>query len=79
MMRFLLNLNPPETPSKASWPRSDPIVGNILTTAMVWSQMAAVGAGAIMPKRTLVNISRMFGMLGFMGGTLLFVRSCDLK
>lgn len=49
------------------------IVGNILTTAMVWSQFAAGGAEAVLPQGTLVNVSQMFGMLGFMGGTLLFL------
>ncbi|MDF2646348.1 MAG: hypothetical protein K0Q73_2153 [Paenibacillus sp.] len=49
------------------------IVGNILTTAMLWSQFVAGGAEAVMPEGTLVNISRMFGMIGFMGGTLIFV------
>ena len=34
---------------------------------------AVVPAGAVMPEGTLVNVSRMFGMLGFIGGTLLFV------
>lgn len=49
------------------------IVGNILTTAMLWSQFAAGGADAVQPEGLLVNISRMFGMVGFMGGTLVFM------
>jgi hypothetical protein len=40
---------------------------------MLWSQFAAGGAEAVMPEGTLVNITRMFSMFGFMGGTLLFV------
>lgn len=47
------------------------IIGNIITTAMVWSQFAA-GAGAPMPEGTLVNISRIIMMLGMMGGSLVF-------
>ncbi|MDD9267739.1 hypothetical protein ACFPES_11950 [Paenibacillus sp. GCM10023248] len=49
------------------------IVGNILTTAMLWSQFAAGGANAVQPEGLLVNITRMFGMIGFMGGTLVFM------
>lgn len=48
------------------------IVGNILTTAMLWSQFAAGGAEAVLPEGLLVTISRIFGMVGFVGGTLLF-------
>ncbi|RAP74768.1 hypothetical protein [Paenibacillus montanisoli] len=47
------------------------IIGNIVTTAMVWSQFAA-GAGAPMPEGTLVNISRAIMMIGMMAGSLVF-------
>ncbi|MFK7693071.1 hypothetical protein [Paenibacillus sp. HJGM_3] len=47
------------------------IIGNIVTTAMVWTQFTA-GAGAPMPEGTLVDISRAIMMVGMMGGSLLF-------
>ncbi|WP_274361664.1 hypothetical protein [Paenibacillus thermotolerans] len=47
------------------------IIGNIMTTAMVWTQFAA-GAGAPMPEGVLVNISRLIMMIGMMGGSLVF-------
>lgn len=47
------------------------IIGNIVTTAMVWTQFT-LGAGAPMPEGTLVNISRAIMMVGLMGGSLLF-------
>jgi len=49
------------------------IIGNILTTAMLWSQFAAGGAGTVQPEGILVNITRVFGMIGFLGGTFVFM------
>ncbi|NOU66012.1 hypothetical protein GC096_18400 [Paenibacillus sp. LMG 31461] len=49
------------------------IIGNILTTAMLWSQFANGGANAFKPEGLLLNISQIFGTIGFLGGTLVFM------
>ncbi|OAS20683.1 hypothetical protein [Paenibacillus oryzisoli] len=49
------------------------IIGNILTTSMLWSQFATGGAVADKPVGLLFNISQMFGTIGFLGGTLIFM------
>ncbi|MGE5703001.1 MAG: hypothetical protein ACM32O_10755 [Clostridia bacterium] len=46
------------------------IVGNIITTAMVWYTF--VSGNSQNPDTLLVTISRMFNMVGFLGGTLVF-------
>ncbi|TMV53088.1 hypothetical protein FE783_02575 [Paenibacillus mesophilus] len=47
------------------------IIGNIITTAMVWSAFAS-GDPATNPEGVLITVSRMINMIGFMGGTLVF-------
>ncbi|MDF2715605.1 MAG: hypothetical protein K0R28_2530 [Paenibacillus sp.] len=47
------------------------IVGNIVTTAMLWSGFAS-GDPNSNPEGVLVTVSRMMTMIGLMGGTLVF-------
>ncbi|TNJ57654.1 hypothetical protein FE784_38475 [Paenibacillus hemerocallicola] len=47
------------------------IIGNIVTTAMLWSGFASGDPHSI-PEGVLVTVSRMITMIGLMGGTVVF-------
>jgi hypothetical protein len=47
------------------------IIGNIVTTAMLWSGFAS-GDPQSIPEGVLVTVSRMITMIGLMGGTVVF-------
>lgn len=47
------------------------IIGNIITTAMLWSVFAS-GNPSSNPESILLTVSRLISMIGLMGGTLVF-------